>query len=242
MSVTAEKTVRELATENFAATRVFEKLGIDYCCGGGQSIEQACRVANVRVDEVMKSIEEAGRSTPASPEDRQWQKEPLADLVAYIQDRHHQYTREEIARLKPLFEKICSAHGTNHPELLKMREIFGGLAGELTTHMMKEEMILFPYAIRLENAATQKGPAPSAPFGTVKNPVAMMVHEHDSAGEALRALRQASRGYTPPQDACLSYKTLFTALAVFEADLHQHIHLENNILFPRAVELERLML
>jgi regulator of cell morphogenesis and NO signaling len=242
MSAIAEKTVRELATENFAATRVFEKLGIDCCCGGGQSIEQACRTANVRVDEVMKSIEEAGRSTPASPEDRHWQTEPLADLTAYIESRHHQYTREEIARLKLLLEKVCSAHGSNHPELLKMREIFAGLAEELTTHMMKEEMILFPYVIRLENAGSQKTPAPSAPFGTVKNPVAMMVHEHDSAGEALRGLRQASRSYTPPQDACLSYKTLFTALSEFEADLHQHIHLENNILFPRAVEIERLLM
>jgi regulator of cell morphogenesis and NO signaling len=238
MSVIAGKTVGELATENFAATRVFEKLGIDYCCGGGQSVEQACRAANVRVDEVMKSIEAAGRSTPASAEDRHWQNEPLAHLIAYIQDRHHKYTREEIARLNPLFEKVCSVHGVNHPELLKMREIFHGLAAELTQHMMKEEMVLFPYVIRLEDAGTRKEPAPSAPFGTVKNPVAMMVHEHDSAGEALRALRQASRGYTPPEDACLSFKTLFTALAEFEADLHQHIHLENNILFPRAVDLE----
>ncbi|HEV2349790.1 MAG TPA: iron-sulfur cluster repair di-iron protein [Terriglobia bacterium] len=239
MSVTAEKTVRELAMENFAATRVFEKLGIDYCCGGSQSIEQACRAANVRVDEVMKSIEAAGRSMPTSLEDRRWQCEPLADLIVYIQNRHHKYTREEIARLNPLFDKVCSVHGMNHPELPKMLEIFHGLAGELTMHMMKEEMVLFPYVIRLENAGTRNEPVPFAPFGTVKNPVAMMVHEHDSAGEALRALRQASRSYAPPQDACLSFKTLFNALSEFEADLHQHIHLENNILFPRAIELEK---
>jgi len=106
-------------------------------------------------------------------------------------------------------------------------------------HMMKEEMVLFPYMIHLEGAVTRDEPAPAAPFGTVKNPVAMMVHEHDSAGEALRALRQASRGYTAPEDACLSFKTLFNALAEFETDLHQHIHLENNILFPRAIEMEK---
>ena len=240
MSATAEKTIRELATENLAATRVFEKLGIDYCCGGGQSIEEACRAANVRVDEVMKSIEAAGRSMPASSEDRHWQNEPLADLIDYIKNRHHTYTREEIARLNPLFEKVCSVHGKKHPELLKMREVFRGLAGELTAHMMKEEMVLFPYMIRLENATTRKEAVPAAPFGTVKNPVAMMVHEHDSAGEALRALRQASCGYTSPEDACLSFKSLFNALAEFEADLHQHIHLENNILFPRAIEMERM--
>jgi regulator of cell morphogenesis and NO signaling len=239
MSVAAEKTVRELALENFAATRLFEKLGIDYCCGGGQSIEEACRTANVRVDEVMKSIEVAGRSMSATSEDRHWQSELLADLIAYIKDRHHQYTREEIARLNPLFEKVCSVHGQNHPELLKMREVFRGLAEELTMHMMKEDMVLFPYVIRLERAVTRNEPVPAAPFGTVKNPVAMMVHEHDSAGEALRALRQTSRGYTPPEDGCLSFKTLFNTLAELEADLHQHIHLENNILFPRAIEMER---
>lgn len=239
MSVTSEKTVRELATENLAATRVFEKFGIDYCCWGGQSIEQACRTANVRVDEVMKSIEAAARSAPASPEDRLWQSESLADLIAYIKNRHHKYTREEIARLNPLFDKVCSVHEKRHPELLRMRDVFGGLAEELTGHMMKEEMVLFPYVIRLENAGTQKELVPSAPFGTVRNPVAMMVHEHDSAGEALRALRNASRGYAPPVDACLSFKTLFNALTVFEADLHQHIHLENNILFPRAIEMEK---
>lgn len=239
MSVTSEKTVRELATENLAATRVLEKFGIDYCCGGGQSIEQACRTANVRVDEVMKSIEVAARSTPASPEDRHWQRESLAYLIAHIKNRHHKYTREEISRLNPLFDKVCLAHDKTHPELLKMREVFGGLAEELTVHMMKEEMVLFPYVIRLENANAQKEQVPFAPFGTVRNPVAMMVHEHDSAGEALRALRQASSGYTPPEDACLSFKTLFNALAVFEADLHEHIHLENNILFPRAIEMER---
>jgi regulator of cell morphogenesis and NO signaling len=239
MSVIAEKTVRELALENFAATRVFEKLGIDYCCGGGKSIEEACRTANVRVDEVMKSIEAAGRLMPATPEDRHWQSESLADLAAYIINRHHQYTREEIARLHPVFDKVCSAHQQNHPVLLKMREVFRGLAEELTMHMMKEEMVLFPYVIRLENAGTRNEPVPSAPFGTVKNPIAMMVHEHDSAGEALRALRQASRGYTPPDDACLSFRTLFTSLAELEADLHYHIHLENNFLFPRAIEMER---
>jgi regulator of cell morphogenesis and NO signaling len=239
MSVTAEKTVREMAVEHAAATRIFEKLGIDYCCGGSRSIEQACRTANVRVDEVMKSIEAAERSDPADPEDRHWQEEPLADLIAYIKNRHHVYTRAEIARLNPLFNKVCSAHEKNHPELLQMREVFRGLAEELTMHMMKEEMVLFPYMIHLEGAVTRNEPVPSAPFGTVKNPVAMMVHEHDSAGEALRALRQASCGYTPPEDACLSFKTLFSALAEFEADLHQHIHLENNILFPRAIEMER---
>jgi regulator of cell morphogenesis and NO signaling len=117
--------------------------------------------------------------------------------------------------------------------------IFHGLAQELTTHTMKEEVVLFPYIARMEEAATERVPAVPPPFGSVQNPVAMMMHEHDSAGEALRAMRQATAAYTPPGDACISYQMLFTALDNFEKDLHQHIHLENNILFPRAVEVEK---
>ena len=239
MSVIVEKTVRELALENFAATRVFEKLGIDYCCGGNQSLEQACRAAKLPLQDVLDALDAAGKSAQTAQPDHNWQAEPLADLVAHIKSTHHQYTREEIARLGPLFDKVCSVHGKNHPELLDVRTSFQGLAQELTTHLMKEEMVLFPYIVRLEEAAIQREPVVPAPFGSVRNPVSMMEHEHDSAGNALRAMRLASRGYAPPPDACVSYQTLYKALADFEADLHQHIHLENNILFPRAVAMEQ---
>jgi regulator of cell morphogenesis and NO signaling len=239
MSKTAEKTVRELALENPAATRVFEKLGIDYCCGGNKSLEEACRTANLPMDEVLDSLEMAEQSARAVQKDRNWPTEMLADLVAHINSTHHKYTREEIARLGPLFDKVCSVHGKNHPELQHVRASFRGLAQELTTHMMKEEMVLFPYIVRMEEAVIQREPVLPSPFGSVQNPVTMMMNEHDSAGEALRAMRQASAGYTPPGDACISYQTLYKALADFEGDLHQHIHLENNILFPRAIEMER---
>jgi len=238
MSVTTtEKTVRELALENPVATRVFEKLGIDYCCGGNQSLEQACRAANVSIDHVLDSLE-AAASQP-TPEDRNWQNEPLAELIAHITATHHKYVREETARLAPLFDKVCGAHGNNHPELLEMRSTFRALAGELSTHMMKEEMVLFPYIVRMEEAVIQDEPILPPPFGSVQNPVVMMMHEHDSAGDALRSLRKASGDYTVPPDACVSYQTLYKALAEFEADLHQHIHLENNILFPRAIAMEK---
>jgi regulator of cell morphogenesis and NO signaling len=134
---------------------------------------------------------------------------------------------------------VCSAHGKNHPELLHIRASFTGLAQELTMHMMKEEMVLFPYIIRMEEAVIQNEPILPPAFGSVQRPVSMMEHEHDSAGAALRAMRQASSGYAAPPDACISYQTLYKALAEFEADLHQHIHLENNILFPRAVAVEQ---
>jgi regulator of cell morphogenesis and NO signaling len=234
MSITAEKTVRELALENPAAPRVFEELGIDYCCGGGETLERACALAHVPLQRVADSLAAAGTVT----DERDWQREPLFDLIAHIKNTHHRYTREEIMRFGALFDKVCSVHGKNHPELGVLQETFGGLAQELTTHMMKEEAVLFPYIERMEEAVIAREPVLPPPFGPVRNPVAMMMHEHDSAGAALKEMREASRGYSAPPDACLSYQTLYKALAAFEADLHQHIHLENNILFPRAIAME----
>ena len=239
MSVTVEKTVRELALENPAATRVFEKLGIDYCCGGNKSLEEACRAAKLPLDQVLSNLAAADQSAQDSKNTRDWQIEPLADLVAHIKNTHHKYTREEIARLGPLFDKVCSVHGKNHPELLDIRITFGGLADELTMHLSKEEVVLFPYIVRMEESVIQHEPALPAPFGTIRNPISMMEHEHDSAGNALRAMRAASSGYTPPPEVCISYHALYRALAEFEADLHQHIHLENNILFSRAIAMEQ---
>jgi regulator of cell morphogenesis and NO signaling len=239
MSVSTSRTVRELALEIPQAVRIFEKVGIDYCCGGGKSLEEACATANLSVDEVLDSLELAEQEAKAKQKDHNWQTEPLSELVAHINTTHHKYTREEIARLGPLFDKVVSAHGTNHPVLAHVRAAFRGLAQELTMHMMKEEAVLFPYIVRMEEALIQKELVLPPPFGTVRNPVAMMMHEHDSAGDALRTMRQLTAGYMPPGDACISYQTLYKALADFEKDLHQHIHLENNILFPRAIEMER---
>jgi len=239
MAVIAEKTVREIAVENPAATRVFEKFGIDYCCGGSQPFEQACAKAGVEAEEVLDSIEIEEETARAARQVHDWQGEPLSNLVAHIKDTHHKYTREEIARLGTLLEKVCAVHGKNHPELYEIQTTFSGLSQELTMHMMKEEMMLFPYIVRMEEAVIQKEPVLPAPFGTVQNPVAMMEHEHDSAGNALRAMRKASNNFFAPADACVSYQTLYKALDAFEADLHQHIHLENNMLFPRAIAMER---
>ena len=239
MTVTTEKSVRELALENPALTRVFEKLGIDYCCGGKKSLGEACRAANLDMHQVVAALEQASQPAVAIQKEESWRAEPLAAVIAHIQNTHHKYTREEIARLGPLFEKVCSVHGRNHPELLQVHEAFKGLAQELSTHMMKEDMILFPYIVRMEAAASKDESFAPAPFGSVQNPVSMMEHEHDSAGNALRAMKQASHGYSAPSDSCISYQTLYQALAAFETDLHQHIHLENNVLFPRAVAMEQ---
>ena len=238
MGVITARTVRELVLEIPEATRIFEKLGIDYCCGGDRSLEEACAASNLSLDDVLDSLELADQMARARQTDRNWQAEPLADLVAHIHGRHHKHTREEITRLGPLFDKVVAVHGKNHPELQHLRATFRGLAQELTLHMMREEAVLFPYIVRLEEAVIHREPVLPPPFGTVRNPVAMMMHDHDSAGKALRAMRQASAAYTPPADACVSYQTLYKALSDFEKDLHQHVHLENNILFPRAIEME----
>ena len=239
MSLTATKTVRELALELPAAARVFEKFGIDYCCGGKRTLEDACGAANLQVEEVLGTLQSAATSATAKEAESNLSAGPLADLIAHIKDKHHNYTREEIARLVPLFEKVCCAHGPKHGELFQAQEKFRELAQELSTHMMKEEMVLFPYIERVEEARIEGSPIMPAPFGTVRNPVAMMVHEHDSAGDLLRSLRDLTNGYQPPADGCLSYRTLYSALAEFERDLHEHIHLENNVLFPRSIEMEQ---
>jgi regulator of cell morphogenesis and NO signaling len=238
MSATMEKTVRQIALEKPNAARVFEKLGIDYCCGGNRPLGEACAGAKLSVEEVWRELEAAEQAGQSSAELRDWQSGLLADLAEYIVAKHHKYTREELARLEPLFEKVCSVHGKNHPELLHVRGIFRGLSQELVMHMMKEEMVLFPFVRRMEEAVLQGEPVLPAPFGTVRNPIQTMEHEHDAAGEALRAMREATRGYEPPPDSCVSFQTLYRALQEFEADLHQHIHLENNVLFPRAIAMQ----
>ena len=231
------KTVRELAVEIPGATRVFEKLGIDYCCGGKRSLAEACAQAGVTFAEVQESLENSTASHDGRQEPN-FQTATLEGLIDYIVATHHSFTRLEITRLNALLEKVCAAHAENHPELLEINFLFRELGADMETHMMKEERVLFPYVIKIEAAIAQQVPLSPPPFGTVANPVRMMMLEHDRAGELLKGIRTLSYNFTPPADGCISYQTLYGALAELEKDLHQHIHLENNILFPRAVEIE----
>jgi regulator of cell morphogenesis and NO signaling len=237
MNISDTTTVRDLAAGVPGATRVFENFGIDYCCGGHRTLAAACREASLPVEDLRRSIEEAGRASQPGAE-RDWRQESLTSLSAYIIDKHHYFTRQEIERLDRLFDRVCSRHGENHPELFEARKTFYQLKQDLIPHMLKEEQVLFPYIARMEEAAGE-GRAVSPPFfGTVRNPVRMMMLEHDVAGDLLQALRATTGDYAPPPEACISYQTLYQALAGFEADMHQHIHLENNLLFPRAIEME----
>ncbi len=237
MTLTATKTVGQIAAEQPSATREFEKLGIDYCCGGNRTLGEACAEAKISVEDALARLEKSLSETPTGA-GKDWQNEPVSGLIAHITSTHHVFVREECPRIEALAAKVVGVHGRNHPELLQVQSIFSSLSEELGVHLMKEEQILFPHVLLMEESTLAGEPAPPAMFGTVMNPVRMMMQEHDGAGEALRSLRSITREYALPDDACISYRTLYQALQGFESDLHQHIHLENNVLFPRAVAMQ----
>jgi regulator of cell morphogenesis and NO signaling len=239
MELNSMKTVREIALEMPAATRIFEKMGIDYCCGGAKPIREACQTAGVTFEELSLSLEQAENWAQEGVAGKDWQAESLASLITHIHDRHHVFTRDEMARIEPLLAKVASVYGDRRPELAQILVLFEELSRELLLHMRKEENVLFPYVTAMEDAVRAGLSVPTSMFGTVRNPVHMMMVEHDGAGDLLRRIRQLSDDFTPPAEACVSYRTLYGALEGLEKDLHQHIHLENNILFPRAVEMER---
>lgn len=234
----ATKTVREIALEMPVTTRVFEEYKIDYCCGGRRPLSEACESAGVSTDIVLKKLETIVE-TDQYPELDWLKTTTLSRLMDYIIDKHHVYTRGEIENLLPLMAKVASRHGDTHPELYELAIAFEELCDDLMPHMMKEERVLFPYVEQLERAVENSGSVNLPPFGTVEHPVRMMMMEHDTAGDLLRRMRELSMEYQLPEGACPSYAALYTRLEVLEKDLHQHIHLENNLLFPRAVELEQ---
>lgn len=235
MTIGPNKTVRDVALEIPGATRVFETVGIDYCCGGQRSLGDACVTAGVTLEHVLTSLELTTTAPGTKPDFR---TTPLAQLIEHILSTHHVFTRTEIARIRGLLAKVCTKHGELHLELEPLRMLFDKLSAELEPHMFKEERVLFPYIIAVENAVANGRSLLRPPFGTVANPIRMMMMEHDNAGHLLKEMRQVTLDYTPPADACMSYRALYQALDEFEKDLHEHIHLENNILFPRAAELE----
>ena len=233
--INSETTVREVALQLPEATRLFEKLQIDYCCGGNRPLAQACASAGVAVDNVMEMLTHCNQEEANA---LNFQNASLPELITHILETHHVFTKSEMVRLQLLADKVLAAHGGNHPELIHLDELLTRLCADLKPHMFKEERVLFPYIIAMADAAGRNRAVPFAPFGTVSNPIRMMMMEHDTAGEILREMRALTSDYKVPTDACISYQTLYQALENFEKDLHQHIHLENNILFPKALDLE----
>lgn len=230
------KTIREIALEAPLTTRVFEEFKIDYCCGGRVNFADACHNAGVdpqvvesRLDTVMHYAEASGRVMEHAS---------ASELIEHIVRTHHVFTRSELGRLLPLMDKVARKHGDAHPELLEIQVKLSGLNDDLLPHMAKEEMILFPYISELDNATARGRKTAPPPFGTVRNPVRMMMFEHDAAGDLLRAIRNLTSHFSIPEGACPSFVALYAGLEDLEKDLHRHIHLENNVLFEKAIELE----
>ncbi len=230
-----EPTVRDLATANPAAVRVFEKYNIDYCCGGRRPLAEACQELGLDAGTIMAEVEACGRPSTAGPD---WTQASLSDLIAYILDTHHAYLNKELPLLEARLEKIAGKHGEKHPSLAQLKQVFAGLKAELECHCRKEEMVLFPSIAEMEKARRQSRAPARLPFISVASPIRVMMHDHDGAGNALREMRRLSGNYAVPEDACPTFRATFADLETLERDLHQHIHLENNILFPRAALLE----
>lgn len=237
MKITKETIVGVLVAQDYRTASVFKKNGIDFCCNGNRSIEEACIQKQKDAGDLIHRLEEVTvQNTGASSVDfNSW---PLDLLADYIEKKHHRYIETKIQEINPFLNKVVKVHSDHHPELIEIEKLFIESAGELTTHMKKEELMLFPF-IRKMVAAKQSGTTARAPFGTVQNPIQMMIYEHNTEGERFRKIAELTGDYTPPQDSCNTYKVTYAFLKEFEDDLHQHIHLENNILFPKAIEFEQ---
>lgn len=225
----AETLVREIVLENPSAIPLLEQHGIDYCCGGAQSLAQACQRGGIPVSALLEELTSLAHSEAPAPET--WLTAPLPALIDHIVDRHHAYARQQLAIILPLAQKVSVRHGTLHPELLQLDEHLRHLEAELAHHFACEENILFPAIRRL---ATGHHPLFPPVFGNIAQPIARMLADHAQTGDELRALRTISHDLEPPAEACTSWRALYQAVADLETDLHRHIHLENNILFPRA--------
>jgi regulator of cell morphogenesis and NO signaling len=230
------KTVREIALEQPSSIRVFETFGIDYCCGGRKPLTEACTAGKLEVETVIAALEAAAKTSSHTGQD--WSQASLEILSAHIVATHHAYVKRELPRLATLAEKVVARHGGTKAELPIIQSTLAQLDAELSQHLAKEEAILFPYVVELERALTAGTAKPHGCFGTVANPIAMMTQEHDAAGVLIADIRRLSHNFVTPPDACPTYHAFYDGLKEFEQDLHQHIHLENNILFPRAIDLE----
>lgn len=229
------KTVGELAAEVPNSIRVFETWKIDYCCGGRTPLADACANVGKSVDQFAAELSRMA-AVPDSGVD--WQSQSLSEMAANICSTYHAYTREELKTIAPIAQKVLQVHGSRRPELQVVGALIANLSGDMLPHMLKEEQVLFPYVDRLEEAAASGSAAPTPFFGTVKHPVRTMMMDHDAVGELLARLRSVTDEYTPPASACFSYRELYRRLAEFEQRTHEHVHVENNIYFVRAVALE----
>ncbi|SFG46357.1 iron-sulfur cluster repair di-iron protein [Pontibacter chinhatensis] len=234
------ETVGELVAKDYRKAQVFKKYGIDFCCGGKKSVKQVCAEKGISQDELeaeLIALDEAEKAREV-----EYNKWDLGFLADYIVNTHHKYLQEAIPALYEYTTKIARVHGSRHPELLEVVKHYTNVANELEAHMPKEERVLFPYIKQLEEAKKSGVKLEPAGFGSIQNPINMMEMEHESAGGEMERIRELTNNYTLPADACATYTVAFKKLKEFEDDLFRHIHLENNILFPKAIEMEKEVL
>lgn len=237
MNITEKNIIGDLVAQDYRTASVFKNHGIDFCCNGNRTIEDACESKNMEHSELIEKLQQAvQKSSNTGTNYNSW---PLDLLADYIEKKHHRYVEQKIQEITPFLNKVVRVHGDRHTELSEIEQLFRETAGELTAHMKKEELMLFPFIRKM--VKMQNGNEPFSPpmFSTVQNPIAMMQHEHDTEGERFRKITELTQSYTPPIDACNTYRVTFALLKEFEEDLHLHIHLENNILFPKAIKLEK---
>lgn len=237
MKIQENNIIGELVADDYRTASIFKKYGIDFCCQGNRTVQEAVEKKGLNAKEVLADLDAISRAESATNTD--YSSWPLDLLADYIEKKHHRYVQEKTLEIQPYLDKICKVHGEGHPELFKIKEEFNASAGELAAHMKKEELILFPFVRKMVKAKGEGVNVGAPHFGTVQNPIQMMMNEHTVEGERFREIEALSNGYTPPADGCNTYKVTFALLKEFEQDLHLHIHLENNILFPKAIELEK---
>lgn len=232
-TISRTRAVGQLVAEHPMRACVLEQYGIDYCCGGKATLEEACRKKNLNVDEILEKLQAVDRKEeqPGVPD---WTTASLKSLIDHIVTTYHQPLRQELLRVAQLAEKVARVHGDKHPEMIEVLSIFNRFKAQLELHMQKEEMVLFPGIASMEATGT---PQIFGCGGGIEHPIEVMNQEHDEAGDALGAMRRLTQDYTPPEDACSSFKVLLYSLAQIESEMHQHVHKENNILFPRALQL-----
>lgn len=227
--------VGEIVAADFRTAAVFERFGIDFCCGGRRSLTDACRTVAADAAAVVQALDALPPTVETEDDVTRW---PLARLIDFIVSTHHAYVRSSMPAIARYLTTLEGVHGSRHPELSRVAACFDQVRGDLEQHMLKEEQVLFPYVRDLAEQSDSCGRTQS-PFGTVENPIRMMEREHREAADALRIIRELTRGYTAPEDGCTTYAICMAELQRFERDLHRHVHLENNVLFPAAVEIEQ---
>ncbi|WP_250255172.1 iron-sulfur cluster repair di-iron protein [Chryseobacterium sp. Marseille-Q3244] len=228
--------IGNMVAEDFRTAAIFKRHGIDFCCKGGRTIEEACNNKKLDPEKIYEELEALPKNEGTSIDFNSWSLDLLAD---YIEKTHHRYVEEKTSVLQAFLDKLCKVHGGRHPELFEINAIFNESAHDLAAHIKKEKLILFPFVKNIKKSKTSENTLLQPPFGTVENPVHMMQHEHTVEGDRFRKIAEITHEYTPPADACNTYKVAFAMLQDFENDLHKHIHLENNILFPKAIQLEK---